>query len=108
MDTYTKVLILLDNYFKGLNWKSLFLFGGCYWFANYLHGRIPGSIIVIDRVHEHCAIQIGGKTYDVTGRVSNKNYHKASDRELSFMKKNYIPKGFDENHLKKYLDSNLM
>ena len=40
--------------------------------------------------------------YDIRGRISAKNFHPASEREISFMKKNYVPK-FDVKKLEEYL-----
>ena len=36
------------------------------------------------------------------GRISGKNFHIASPREISFMKKNYIPQ-FNTEKLERYL-----
>ena len=40
--------------------------------------------------------------YDIRGRISVKNFYPASEREISFMKKNYVPK-FDVKKLEEYL-----
>lgn len=111
MEVYEKVLSLLKEYFevsyKGRDgYKNLFLNGGCYWLASYLNGLIPGSYLLINRVEEHCALCVGGKAYDITGMISSKGYHKASDREISFMKKNYKPR-FEVVCLEKYLAEKL-
>ena len=106
LDTYNRVLMLLKYYFDCSNWKGLFLNGGCYWLANFLSDRISGSYLVISRVDEHCALSISGKVYDVTGEISGRNFHRASDREISFMKKNYKPK-FDVVELSDFLIKNI-
>ncbi len=102
MEIYVELLKALENYFQGNDWKKYFLSGGCYWFANYLHSRVADSLLMINRVEEHCAIFIANGLYDVRGKISPYGFHKASEREICFMKKNYIPK-FDVNLLEKYL-----
>ncbi len=76
--------------------------GGCYWLANMLHEKIQGSVFMINRIEGHCALYFEGGLYDVCGRISMKNFHIASAREISFMKKNYIPK-FNTKALERYL-----
>ena len=105
-DIYKKILGLLKSYFNCNNWENLFLNGGCYWLANFLHDRISETYLVINRVDEHCALSISGKVYDVTGEISGRNFHRASDREISFMKKNYKPK-FDVVELSDFLIKNI-
>ena len=106
MVLYEKLLYFLDCYFCGItSWNRLFLNGGCFWLANYLCERIPGSYLVINRLEEHCALCIEGSIYDVRGKISKCGFHKASEREISFMKKNYLPK-FDVVSLEKYLEVN--
>lgn len=99
---YIKVLKLLESYFSDKNWKSLFLNGGCYWLAETLHRGIDNSQIMINRVDEHCALAFENGLYDITGRISAKNFHRASQRENNFMKKNYIPK-FNTKMVEQYL-----
>lgn len=95
--------MLLEMYFNGVGWQRLFLDGGCYWFANFISSRVPGSYLVINRQLEHCAVVINGKAYDILGQVGNKSgYKKANSVEISFMKKNYKPK-FNVVELEKYL-----
>lgn len=101
---YAGLLGALERYFHGGEWKRLFLRGGCYWFADILHREIEYSKIMINRADEHCAICFGGGMYDITGRIGMKNFHVASEREIQFMKKNYIPK-FDADKLEQYLES---
>ena len=101
---YRKIICALENYFTEKNWRKLFLTGGCYWFANILHQEIRDSIIMINRIEEHCALYFENGLYDVNGRISVKNFHNASEREISFMKKNYIPK-FDQMKLEQYIQN---
>lgn len=106
MKYYRKIMDLLESYFKEKDWKRYFLNGGCYWLADYLHHGIKGSVIMINRMEEHCALYFDGGLYDVTGRISTKNYVVAGEKELNFMKKNYVPK-FDTYEVMQYLESNL-
>lgn len=99
---YQQILSLLERYFADKNWKKLFLSGGCYWLADLLHQGIGGSIIMINRIEEHCALYFENGLYDVRGRISEKNFHAAKEREISFMKKNYLPK-FDTDKVMQYL-----
>lgn len=106
MQYYRKIMDLLESYFKEKDWKRYFLNGGCYWLADYLHQVIKGSVIMINRMEEHCALYFDGGLYDVTGRISTKNYVVAGEKELNFMKKNYILK-FDTYEVMRYLESDL-
>ncbi len=99
---YTKMLSLLEAYFAVSGWKHFFLDGGCYWFASTLQKGIRDSVIMINRIEEHCALAFEDGLYDITGRISVKNFHRASMREISFMKKNYIPH-FNTEELEEYL-----
>ena len=105
MELYLKTLELLVSYFDTKDWKRYFLQGGCYWFANYLNQRILDSVLMINRMEEHCAIRLSDGLYDVSGKISPYGFHRATEREISFMKKNYIPK-FDVKMLEKYLENN--
>ena len=105
---YRAVLWRLEAYFASRtdvkNWKKLFLNGGCFWFAQFLHWRIRNSCLMINRAEEHCALAFGEGLYDITRQVSKYNFHPASEREIRFMKKNYIPR-FDVKKLEQYLES---
>ena len=103
MEIYLKTLELLEGYFNTKEWKNYFLQGGCYWFADYLHKRIKDSVLMINRQEEHCSIRLTDGLYDVRGRISAYGFHPASEREICFMRKNYIPK-FDVNLLETYLE----
>ena len=105
MELYLKTLELLESYFNTKVWKWYFLQGGCYWFADYLNQRISDSVLMNNRMGEHCAIRLSEGLYDVGGKISSYGFHRATDREISFMKKNYIPK-FDVKMLEKYLINN--
>lgn len=102
MQYYQKILRLLERYFADKDWKRLFLSGGCYWLADVLHQGISGSVIMINRIEEHCALYFENGLYDIRGRISAKNFHAAKEAEISFMKKNYQPK-FDTKKIENYL-----
>lgn len=102
MEVYLETLEMLEGYFNKKEWKKFFLRGGCYWLADYLHQRIKESTIMINRQEEHCALYFSKGLYDVRGKISMYGFHPATDREISFMKKNYIPK-FDVSLLEMYL-----
>ena len=102
MQYYQKLLALLAQYFSDNNWKKLFMTGGCYWLADTLHNGIGGSIIMVNRIEEHCALYFARGLYDIRGRIPQKDFHAAKERELSFMKKNYVP-AFDTKRLEQYL-----
>ena len=75
MEIYIELLKLLENYFQVKDWKNIVQF-------SYQTGL-----------------------YDVRGRVSSYEFYTATEREISFMKKNYILK-FDINMPEKYLVNN--
>lgn len=102
MEYYRRVLKALEHYFREKGWQKLFLNGGCYWLASILHQGNDGSVFMINRVEEHCALYFENGLYDICCRISVKNFHPESEREISFMKKNYVPK-FDVKKLEKYL-----
>lgn len=93
MDYYEQVMDALREYFEATgkkDWEKLFLNGGCYWLAEKLCRGIPGSYLVINRMEEHCAVWIEGGVYDVRGKISGKNFRRATERDISFMRKNYV------------------
>lgn len=106
MEYYQKMLELLESYFSFPGWKKLFLNGGCFWFASTLQKGIRDSWIMINRMEEHCALYFNRGLYDVTGRISAKHFHTAGERELQFMKKNYVP-GFDAEKLEAFLNGKM-
>ena len=100
---YLKLLEILEVYFGESKYKKLFMEGGCFWLASYLKERIPGAKLWINRNEEHCALYFDDALYDVRGKIPKTNFHEASEREISFMRKNYVPK-FDVKKLENYLD----
>lgn len=105
MQYYEKFLLALEEYFSAKNWKKLFLQGGCYWFANTLHQGISESKLMINRMEEHCGLFFENGLYDVTGKISSFNFRDATERDINFMKKNYVPH-FDTQVLEAYLIKN--
>ena len=97
--------MLLEKYFNTTNWKKLFLQGGCYWFANTLRQGIMDSKLMINRIEEHCGLFFENGLYDVSGKISTIHFRYATEREISFMKKNYVPH-FDTQALETYLSKN--
>ena len=76
--------------------------GGCYWLADILHRRIQPSDIMINKAEEHCALYFAGGIYDVRGKISPNHYRTATGRDISYMKKQYIP-GFEVGRVEEYL-----
>lgn len=103
---YNMVLHTLEGYFSERNWKKLFLNGGCYWLADILRQGISGSVIMINRIEEHCALYFENGLYDIRGRISLQNFRRAGERDINYMKKNYLPK-FDTDKLEQYLRKNM-
>lgn len=104
---YEKVLHALESYLGDSNWRKLFLYGGCFWLADFLHRGIANSIIMINRLEEHCALYFENGLYDVNGKISTNNFCVALERDISFMKKNYIPH-FNVRDLEEYLEVKLL
>lgn len=102
MELHEKLVGIFDSYFDREDWYKLFLNGGCYWYASVLCELVECAYLVINRETEHCAVNIDGKIYDITGEINKYGFRKASDRDISFMKKNYKP-NFDTVELSKFL-----
>lgn len=75
--------------------------------AETLHRGIENSVIMINRIEEHCALYFDNGLYDVRGQISAHNFCIARARDISFMKKNYIPK-FDAEKLEQYFTGKIM
>lgn len=104
MKFYIMVIEALKNYFNVKDWEKLFLEGGCYWLSKTLKTGIPNSDIMINRMEEHCALFFEYGLYDIRGKIPMRNFKLASDRDISFMEKNYIPH-FDYKRVEGYLRS---
>ena len=70
--------------------------------CKFLASEAQWSKLMINRAQEHCAVAFGIGLYDVAGRISYNGFHEASSREISFMKKSYIPR-FQTEKLENYL-----
>lgn len=103
IELYNYTIANIYHYFKEDDVEELFLHGGCYWLASYLHARLKQSFIMFSKEKEHCAIEIQNKLYDITGHINSKTYTWASNRHIKYMEKNYIP-NFDTDDLESYLD----
>lgn len=57
---------------------------------------------MINRTEEHCGLFFGNGLYDVSGKISTFHFRDATERDIGFMKKNYVPH-FDTQALEIYL-----
>ena len=57
---------------------------------------------MINRNEEHCGLFFENGLYDVSGKISNFRFRDATEKDISFMKKNYVPH-FDTQALETYL-----
>ena len=57
---------------------------------------------MINRTEEHCGLFFENGLYDVSGKISTFHFRDATERDISFMKKNYVPH-FDTQALETYL-----
>ena len=89
MDIYETIVKAIHDYMKEEDYKTLFLNGGCYWFAKVVASWVPNSYLMINLNLEHCAVMVEQKLCDITGPISQKGYTYAGDRELKYMKKHY-------------------
>lgn len=60
----------LDRFHQGRTVDDIFTGGCCYWFAEILHQRFPGSRIMYDVVENHFATEIEDRLYDITGDIT--------------------------------------
>ena len=105
-EIYTSTVYALQQYFGRDAVKELFLHGGCYFFASYLHSHMKNSFIMFNKEEEHCAIEFQNEIYDITGKIGRKNYRIATGRQIDYMKKKYIP-AFSEKELLSYLEKSI-
>lgn len=101
-EIYDLTIHRIKKYFANKDVDELFLHGGCYWLANYLHERLSLSFIMFNKEKEHCAIEFHNELYDITGKINSKQYRLATERNLEYMKKHYIPT-FDVKNVEHYL-----
>lgn|GEM_PF-1931367 len=104
-EIYASTVQALQRYFGKDAVNELFLHGGCYFFASYLHSHMKNSFIMFNKEREHCAIEFQNELYDITGKIGRKDYKIATPRQLDYMKKRYIP-DFNEKDLIVYLTGN--
>ena len=102
MDIYDTIIAAIRDYLHDEDYETLFLTGGCYWFASFVADWVPNSYIMINRNKEHCAVVVDQKLCDITGLISKIGYEYADEKELNYMKKHYVcPKNL--NQLKEYI-----
>ena len=101
-EVYRKCVQKMKDYFGEQYDEQLFLQGGCFWFAEFLHRHTMQSFIMMNKEKEHCAIEIGNELYDITGKIPKRGYNWATKRNLEYMKKQYTP-SFNVLKLERYL-----
>ena len=57
---------------------------------------------MINRTEEHCGLFFENGLYDVRGKISTFQFRDATEKDINFMKKNYVPH-FDTQALENYL-----
>ncbi len=102
LEVYRKCVQKMKEYFGERFDEQLFLQGGCYWFAEFLHRHTMQSFIMMNKEQEHCAIEIGNDLYDITGKIPKRGYKWATRRNIEYMKKQYKP-SFNVTRLERYL-----
>ncbi len=102
-DRYEEIIQRIKIYYGSQFQEELFLKGGCYWLADYLHRHLTSSFIMMNKEQEHCAIEIQNQLYDITGKISSRRYVWANERNLAYMKKHYRP-NFNVRALERYLE----
>ncbi|MDD5936030.1 MAG: hypothetical protein PUC65_10810 [Clostridiales bacterium] len=104
-DRYEEIIQKIKSYYGTSFREELFLQGGCYWLADYLHNHLTHSYIMINKEKEHCAIEIQNELYDITGKITSRHYVWATERNIAYMKKHYRPK-FNTQALEQFLNEN--
>lgn len=106
IERYEKLILTIKEYFNGKDVFYLFLHGGCYWLALTLHKYISESEIVFNRKQQHCASLIGQKVYDIRGRISSEGFRIATEKDMKYMQKHFVP-CFDTEALIRYLNARI-
>ena len=76
---------------SGRQAKYYLTHGGCFWFARFVCDRIENAELMISRRLQHCAVGIDGKVYDITGRLDAKWFMPASNSDIQYMRKHFVP-----------------
>ena len=92
MDIYDQIVKAIRDYLQIDDYQSMFLSGGCYWFAATVASLVPNAYLMLNRSKEHCAVMVDQRLYDITGRISKDGYVYASEKEVQYMKKHYVPR----------------
>lgn len=104
MEIYQMILTAIREYLREDDYKTLFLTGGCYWFARLVASWVPNSYLMINRTKEHCAVVVEQRLCDITGPISKEGYIYAEEKELNYMKKHYLPQS-NLNALETYINA---
>lgn len=91
VELYEKIIWAIKDYFTGKDVLYLFLHGGCYWLALTLHNYISESEIVFNQKQQHCASLIDHKVYDIRGRISSEGFCIATEKDMKYMQKHFVP-----------------
>lgn len=89
MEIYDTIVKAIRTYLQEEDYITLFLNGGCYWFATVVADLVPNSYLMINRTQEHCAVVVEQKLYDITGPISKQGYQYADEKDVCYMKKHY-------------------
>jgi len=102
MDIYDTIIAAIREYLQDEDYETLFLTGGCFWFASLVADWVPNSYIMINRTKEHCAVVVEQKLVDITGPISMCGYTYAEEKEINYMRKHYVCQK-NLNQLKLYI-----
>ena len=98
MVIYNHIIQAIFHYYHGRDVRYMFTHGGCFWLASTLNQYIQDSIIVLNRSLQHCACSFNHGVYDISGRISAKDFYPASKKDICYMQKHFIP-DFDTSRL---------
>lgn len=104
LEIYQMVIDSITQYYKGRNFRYMFLHGGCYWLAATLHKYIRDSEVVINYRLQHCACRFDKGVYDITGRISGRGFFAAEKKDFSYMEKHFKPY-FDTEPINNHAES---
>lgn len=99
---YERLILSIQDYFKGEDVQYMFLHEGCYFLAVTLQQYIPDSLIVFNRKIRHCASLFNDGVYDIRGRIPSGGFWIATAEDMQYMQKHFIP-SFDAEVLENYL-----
>lgn len=88
---YHQIIQAIFHYYQGRDVRYMFTHGGCFWLASVLNHHIEDSIIVLNRTLQHCACNFNHGVYDISGRISARDFYPATPKDIFYMKKHFIP-----------------